>query len=238
MEHPHWLFVFNVGAHWVASMSSIVSFTLGIVELFRDRKTEAWIFWSIAFLFLVMAFDQAWQDEHRNSQVLTGEKMQAVVDANFWKDQSYQKDSSLRTRDELLSQNFSALTSTQAALANLSNKLLDALKQEKLRVKPLYLGSLLQNYDAKRSKFTASYVVLTNRAITPVLVTVKCKSPIVAAAATILGGTTFTGGSGRGRLDDYTYELSLGSPAWTPSDPLIVTVWTNEQKVDCDIEKK
>ena len=72
--HDRLLFVGNVLAHWAAFISSIVSFTLGIAGYVRDRKTEGWIFAAIAFLFLLVACDVAWQDEDRNATILVAEK--------------------------------------------------------------------------------------------------------------------------------------------------------------------
>lgn len=132
--HIHWLFVPNTLSHWVASMSSIVSFTLGIVELIRNKKIESWIFFAIAGLFLIVAFDQAWQDEHRNSEIMKVEKSKAESDMTFWKDQSYSKDASLRTRDELLVKNYGVLADTQSSMATLSNRLLDVAKPEPLKI--------------------------------------------------------------------------------------------------------
>jgi hypothetical protein len=67
----HWLFIRNVSAHLVASMSGNASFGVAIYEAIKDKKVESRIFFAIGAFFLVYAFDQAWQDEHRKVQTLS-----------------------------------------------------------------------------------------------------------------------------------------------------------------------
>jgi len=72
----HFLFFHNVSAHLVALMSGIVSFGIGIWEKAKKNSNpiHARAFWIIAALCLIVAFDEAWQDEHRNAQVVIAEK--------------------------------------------------------------------------------------------------------------------------------------------------------------------
>jgi hypothetical protein len=130
--HDHWLFIWNVLGHLVASMSGLVSFGVAIYEAFNKKKFETWAFFVIGALCLTVAFDQAWQDEHRNAQLLISEKANAIEEKNFWKEQSYEKDAELRTRDSLLAQNYTSLIGEQAtanksqgSLAQLSSKIAD-----------------------------------------------------------------------------------------------------------------
>jgi hypothetical protein len=130
--HDHLLFIGNAFGHLVAAMSGVVSFAVSIVEAVRNKKFETWAFFVLGALSLFVAFDQAWQDEHRNSQELIAEKAAAVSERNFWKDQSYRKDDALRSRDELLAQNYGALigqqttsNKSQQSLAQLSNKIVE-----------------------------------------------------------------------------------------------------------------
>jgi hypothetical protein len=128
--HTHWLFTLNVGAHLVASMSSLVSFSIAIYEATRKKKFETWAFFAIGALCLIVSFDQAWNDEHRNSEVLKAQKSAAIDEREFWKAQSYLKDEALRSRDQLLAQNYGALIGqqstsnlSQASLSKLSTKI-------------------------------------------------------------------------------------------------------------------
>ncbi len=223
--HNHWIFIGNVLAHWVAFMSSIVSFTLGIVEYWRDRKTEGWVFAAVAFLFLLVACDSAWQDEHRNSQVLIAEKRLAVQGENFWKDQSYQKDGSLRSRDQLLAQNYAALigeqdtaNKTQDSLTKLSEKIFDMGKPLRLKWDSLALESPEQvstNPPVLRSR----WLLLTNKSISPAEFTFGCSLPIDSVQVKIAGSV---GEIRVTRLDKDEWGTKIMSPAWSPDAPIVV----------------
>lgn len=236
--HNHWLFIGNVLAHWVAFMSSIVSFTIGIVEYVRNRKTEGWIFAGIAFLFLLVAGDAAWQDEHRNSQVLIAEKASLFSEKDFWKEQSYEKDEALRSRDELLAQNYAALIGEQGAankaqesLANLSGKVLELGKPKPFEWHAMALesdepGDTLGTDPPKRRE---RWILLANKDITPVEFQVSCNRPI-AEVETKVAGT-----SGIIKTAKFSEELwgsQITSPAWGPNSPILVmtTLFSSSEK--------
>jgi hypothetical protein len=227
--HDHWLFVWNVLAHWVASMSSIVSFTLGIVELARNRKTEAWIFWAVAALFLMMAFDWAWQDEHRNLQVVIAERKASAVEGNFWKDQSYQKDADLRTRDGLLASNFTVLGQTQTSLTTLALKLADLNKREPQRF-------TIRRQDTDQTAFAkyknrADFIVMTNISA-PGRLTLVCEHAIPFLEAQIIeGGPRFPGVVQRAALN--VWMINIPSPQVTPSNPLLVSIGYDDSIGKC-----
>ena len=247
--HNHWLFIGNVFAHWVATMSSIVSFTLGIVEYVRDKKTEGWIFWIVAGEFLVVSFDSAWQDEHRNSQTLATQKNSAVMEANFWKEQSYGKDASLHSRDQLLEQNYTALIGEQAtagkaqnSLTKLSEKILEVSKPEKLKIFDHYLGTVDAQYNPGiHTTYHGTFLVLTNQTVTPVRLLVTCGRDLEQAVGKVLGtGAEMVGGwGGRVTSSAKSYGVGILSPAWTPANPMVVTVYTNQKDIGtCSFEEK
>jgi hypothetical protein len=223
--HEFWLFVWNVAAHWVSSMSSIVSFTLGIVELVRNKKIESWIFFAVGAMFLVVAFDQAWQDEHRNSSVLIAEKSAATSERNFWKDQSYQKDVSLRSRDQLLAQNYAALigqqdtaNKAQDSLTKLSGKILDIGRPSNLKWDSLALESPEQvsiNPPILRSR----WLLLTNKSVSPAEFTFGCSLPIDSSEIKVAGSV---GEVRVTRLDKDEWGAKVMSPAWSPDSPILV----------------
>ncbi len=70
----HLLFVGNVSAHLVALMSGIASFVLATVQAVKKHPLSEKLFWAAGAFCLFAAFDQAWQDEHRNTQVVAGER--------------------------------------------------------------------------------------------------------------------------------------------------------------------
>jgi hypothetical protein len=224
--HNHWLFIGNVLAHWVAFMSSIVSFTLGIVEYWRDRKTEGWVFAAVAFLFLLIACDSAWQDEHLNSQVLIAEKSLAVQGENFWKDQSYQKDASLRSRDQLLAQNYTALigeqgtaSKAQESLTELSGKILEIGKPLNLKWDSLALESPEKVSITPKPILRSRWLLLTNKPVNPAEFTFGCSMPIDSAEVKVVGSA---GEVRVTRLDKDEWGAKVTSPAWSPDSPVLV----------------
>src|SRR5260370_42080082 len=113
LMHDHLRFIWNVAAHLVASMSGIASFMFSMYEHVKGKRLESRAFFVVGVLCLVIAFDQAWQDEHNNIKVLIGEKSTLWQERDFWKSQSYDKDASLRTRDSLLLKSGTTLADTQ-----------------------------------------------------------------------------------------------------------------------------
>lgn len=79
----HWLFIGNVAEHLVALMSGVASFIIATVEAVRKKPLIARWFWVLGGICLLIACDQAWQDEHRNTQVAESEKGAQVALADF-----------------------------------------------------------------------------------------------------------------------------------------------------------
>jgi hypothetical protein len=229
MSHPQLLFIYNVAAHWVASMSSVVSFTLGIIETIRNRKTEGRIFFSVAGLFLILAFDQAWQDEHRNSELLKAEKAVASSEKNFWESQSYQKDNSLRVRDELLTQNYEVLAQTQSSLAELSNKLVDIAKPAPFKADVMRWKIPAVLHTPSGPTEITVLVLIGNRTMDETRGTFSCDKPFTGLTSTIL-----THGSAmRADWEQKTptsVHVEYSYPPWSKSNPLVFSVATPQGK--------
>lgn len=238
--HEHWLFVGNALSHWVASMSSIVSFTLGIVELIRNKKIESWIFFAIAGLFLIVGFDQAWQDEHRNAELLKAEKSSAISEREFWKEQSDNKDSAIRQRDNLLAQNYSALigqqqtsNKAQQSLSQLSGKILDISKPEKLKL--TLVGEPLPHYSDNDPK-ELLILAFTNRMVTPIRALVECDKDIKAARVHLIAAGVTTGKMDYPIEEGKRFYIDISSPAWTPTNPMVMYVtYQNSGPSNCKI---
>jgi hypothetical protein len=228
--HTHWLFIYNVGAHLVASMSSLVSFGIAVYEATRNKKFETWAFFVIGALCLIVAFDQAWHDEHRNAEILTAEKASAVGEREFWKIQNYDKDSALRQRDALLAQNYGALIGEQAT----ANKAQDSLTNLSLKI--LEIGKPLnQKFTTGMSEFDAppkpwkhfgQWIVMSNlpkRAN----IFVQCDQAFTVIDASIVsGGPHFQNTTIK--LDEMSWRISIPSPPITPDSPLIITTGYDE----------
>jgi len=235
LMHDHWLFIGNVAAHLVASMSGAASFIFAIIEHARGKKIETWAFVAVGIMCLLLAFDQAWQDEHRNSEILAAQKLTAIQGENFWKNQSYGKDDALRSRDGLLAQNYTSLlgaqstaNKTQNSLAQLSNKILDITKPEKRVITAIPLGVSKNTQNAEGS-FLEEIVLLVNKTIVSVHVLVTCDKPVVWAAGGILGNrTAVMGDLWAGPRSDRSYGITSGGAVWSATAPLLVTLYFND----------
>src|SRR6267154_4801759 len=62
--HDQWGFIQSVFAHVVASMSGVASFVFSLIERIRKKKLSSRIFFAVGILCLIIAFYQAWEDEH------------------------------------------------------------------------------------------------------------------------------------------------------------------------------
>lgn len=71
---PHLLFLGNVASHWVALMSGIASVIIALYETVKKSPIVARAFWLVALVCTMAACDQAWQDEHRNTQAAEADK--------------------------------------------------------------------------------------------------------------------------------------------------------------------
>ena len=80
--HIHLLFLGNLAAHLVALMSGIASFLIAVYETAKNRSLTARWFWGIGLVCVLVAADQAWQDEHRNTEKVKSEKSAAVAASN------------------------------------------------------------------------------------------------------------------------------------------------------------
>ncbi len=219
-------------------MSSIVSFTLGIVEYFRDRKLEGWIFAVIASLFLIVACDQAWQDEHRNAQQLVAEKRTADSEKEFWKIQSYNKDAALSSRDDLLAKNFTVLGQTQtvlgqtqSSLASLSSKVLEITKPEHFHI--YMTGEKLPYWD-KPHKQEYMMLAFPNKVTAQVNVILRCNRSIESARAYIFGHNIVMG-KGTEVADGIGY-INITSPSWGPTQPLVIYVASSVLPDSCNLQ--
>jgi hypothetical protein len=118
--------------------------------------------WIAGLICLFFASYEAWKDEHARVDQLFRENQTVVNERDFWKDQSYQKDTALRARDQLLGQNFATLNATQQALASLSNKVLEIAKPEPLKITIGMGGALLKSKDGYKDN---QFLVFANKVI-------------------------------------------------------------------------
>lgn len=162
----------------------------------------------------------------------------ALEQTAFWKQQSYEKDASLRSRDQLLGQNYSALigeqstaNDSQSALAKLSDKILDIGRPLKLNVvtqplmEPPGDGPIEVRY----------FIVLTNKTVNPAFMNVSCDQDITAGEGAVVGTTQTLMGIGP-VVGKRRFNLSITSPPWGPLSPVLLDVHYSGTEPNCGVE--
>ncbi len=235
--HNHWLFAWNVCSHLVASMSGVASFLMSSWEHSRKRKIESRIFFAVGFFCLIVAFDQAWQDEHRNSTTLIVEKSSLSSEVSFWKEQTYSKDGALHSRDQLLAQNYTALIGEQTT-ANKAQDSLTDLSQKILNIdKPVSqkftIGQNGWNATTAAWKHYGQWIVMSNLPVhANVLLT--CDQPFTIIDASIVNGGPHYPDAIQ-QFSPSSWRVQIPSPLITEQTPLIITVaYDSDGKGKCN----
>lgn len=96
------LFVSAVMAHWLFTFGGIAMVAFGLYEKLNEKDTEKWIFWGLAVVLLLVAFYQAWSDEHRNTQAVIQERQAAIIAQNRAEALNGEKDRELAGKDHEL----------------------------------------------------------------------------------------------------------------------------------------
>ena len=233
------LLVFAILRHWLPTITlylflwdyfhQVLFYLGGVVALaemlwmkYQDTPLQKRFFTGIALLCLFVASYQAWVDEHRNAEDMREGKQQAVQDREFWKGQSYAKDEALRVRDGLLQQNFTTLSGSQQALANLSTKILDISKPapQKTTILARRFGA---NDIKQRGKFVTFITMLTTKPATPASFLVNCNGKVNNFALMPIDGAG-PHISTSNMVDDHSGILTMNSPSWSPSQPIFIVV--------------
>jgi len=230
--HDHWLFTWNVLSHLVASMSGIASFVMSMWEHARNKKIESRVFFVVGVLCLTVAFDQAWQDEHRNSEVLISQKESLASEKNFWQSQYYATSQTLQRRDELLAKNYTALTDeqtsaakSQTSLAALSQKILDINKPEKQSY-----GFHFMQWNTKLFTIPGfsgmSQIVITSNQSIMANFDLSCEQPFSVVDARVAdGGPEFP--ESYLKVSPSSWQIRIPNPQVSPQYPVIVTLGYN-----------
>jgi len=198
---------------------------LALVDLIATKllhkPLEGRVFTYLGIGLLFVACFQAWIDEHSNSEQLIKEKSELVQQRNYWKALSDAKDQTIR-------ETVAALSKTQTAFADLSNKVLDITRPEPLRllVKQNEFASLSQN-----GKKVWMLSVVSNKTVTPVRGLVGCEHPFqTIGGVTILGEAEVMTGSGdNGVINDHQVRIGIVTPALNPEAPLLLLVLAADQ---------
>jgi hypothetical protein len=212
---------------WAGAISTVLTFlpqhALDKISVLLTKKRLL----IATVIFLYIGTYQVWMDERNNVNQLAAEKSSIYSESDFWKSQSYSKDDTIRTKDSLLETNYTVLLNTQSSLATLSNNILDAGKPQPLKITQFFLN--LGASDNDKTAYRQQFLLLTNRTITPVRLLATCDKEIDLAGSGVLGTkSAMLGDTWSGKRSANTYAIGLVSPAWSPTGPLIVSVYFND----------
>lgn len=101
-----------------------------------------------------------------------------------------------------------------------------------------YSVGVLTNYNIDKFKNQGTFIVLTNKTVNPVQVLVTCEKDIDLASVAVLGSSVVFSGGYSGRISNSLkqYAASVTGPIWTPTAPILVTVYAKENPGRCSVE--
>jgi hypothetical protein len=194
---------------------------LALVELFMTKwlntPLEKRLFNILVIGCLFIACFQSWVDEHHNVEELIKDKAHVSGEREYWRGQSDAKDQSVR-------ENVTALSQTQRAFADLSNKVLDITRPEPLRI--LVKTNRLSPLDSASKKISLLSIV-SNKPLSPVRGVLSCEHPFQKLGGTSITGETITQASGDiSTVNDHEVRIGVVSPALNPDTPMLVLALT------------
>jgi hypothetical protein len=189
-------------AHWLFTFGGIAMVAFGLWEKYKHKETAKWMFWGFAVLLLLVAFYQAWLDEHHNTAVVIAEKATAVGDWGTCNGDLKAETEKNKLLDRQNIQQQTTINSQQSSLNSQQDsvnkcivQLGSAIKPERLKTEAWLVGTVIEKTD-RQSPFFGSWVVLTNKTVTPIRLLVTCDGDIAGAAGEVLG----TGVMAQGRM--------------------------------------
>lgn len=240
----HFLFLGNVAAHLVALMSGIASFVLATVQAVRKSPLSARIFWVVGALCLLFAFDQAWQDEHRNTQAVAVEKAAAVSSAT-----SCIQDARV---EQVYTKGLQSLNDSQRATID-NEQLVNGRQQSAVNSCVISLGKMnpivnreisvikipVAMRDATSNRFVgmftphkvyvAELIITTNQTEARPVGDLRCQNSFSIDSdpqLPMLASTALTGGSAPQRISDREYGIRVFNTGseWGPNSPIFMAV--------------
>jgi len=219
-------------------MSGLASFGIAVWEAYKKQSIREKIFWVIGGICLLVAFDQAWQDEHRNADAVISEKASfagiantCAVDKRILESANSSLQLQLNNRDGNLTQadrHFSELQqSINKSQALTSDCLILLGKKDTLPDVKLTLSlDSIDDSDFKmgRPKDMAVFV-LSNREVTSPRVLLECNRSIdLVGGGVIVGSGATLRSPGDTRRSRRSLLISIVSPSLTPEHPLFVPI--------------
>ncbi len=246
------LFLADLWASWIAwagGILRIIPFCEGLIEpSLRSKfpRVDSWFsahgvalkknLRLIGMICLFIGCYRAWVFEHRNAQnAMYGKDGKSEAWSKFNTcdaDRSNLRNLSSTYSIQLENQrNF--INSQQGTINTCVVSLAKLNQSAPLKITPFYLGVLEGSKQPTVAPFSANFLLLTNKIITPVRLLVTCEPGLLQAGGGILGTAAMTGGGWGGRFSVKQFGVGFSSPAWTPASPMIVTVYSNEKELKC-----
>jgi len=118
--------------------------------------------------------------------------------------------------------------------------------QEPLHITQLPLGFMATALDVRDVKHAVSWLLLTNKTVTPVRLYIGCTFPIESVSGGIMsasGGTTAMVGPNDSdlRVSDHEFNYRIISPAWAVDSPLVLAIMPVDQfsgRIGCTIRQE
>ena len=198
----------------------------GLFEKFRHKETAKWLFWGLATVLLLVAFYQAWSDEHRNSQVLIDEKADirgklASCTGDLRASDGVRQLLEAQTRSQQLTINAQQST-TNTCVVTLAKTAIG--EPPNVYVWTVGIGII------KRPVVT-EMVLVTNRRET-FRGNLECTEPFNVFDWTMTG-TGVRMGVGTQKISARQYHLETTSPLWEPHDPIVVNAISDQTLHGC-----
>lgn len=237
------LFVGNVASHLVALMSGIASVIVATYETIKGRSILARSFWSVALVCLIVACDEAWQDEHRNTQSVIADKSSitalyedchtgAKIQNAYTKGLEGAGINQRNTIDSLQQSASKAQSTINNCVVSLGK--MNPIIRDRIAVIIVDLVPLAPN-TARGFVF----LITTSAPRSGFHGYLRCSSPFVPVGIPSIPKSTSTAvGSGPAvRLSDREYELEVSVPGadWSPNSPAWMKAYsTGESPKDCE----
>ncbi len=235
----HILFIGNVASHLVALMSGIASFCIALWQAYKKHPLPERIFWFVGIICLLVAFDSAWQDEHRNARVVISEKASEVgLKTSCLADKRIDALTNQFLQLQLNSQS-GTLSKTQADLTgqqqnlnkaqSLTNSCLIILGK-KSAPPPLQLRLHLVEAEEKapiRGVERETVIIAdTNRILVTTRLLLECNKPFEVLNSGTLTDRSMTlhAPQGNPRPTPFSLVINVVSPSFTPDNRLIAVL--------------
>lgn len=90
----------------------------------------------------------------------------------------------------------------------------------------IYASQMPVEPNTKYGAFARQYILTTNKVMNGAHAIVTCKGTITDGNATISGAGVVIGGGSK--TDDHTFSIGIETPNWSPSSPLVVTLYYDD----------